>query len=261
MPRRVLNRFLKPRPRLRTSDVRAEALASFLRQNAAGYFASFACSLHDEQHGPNERLIRTAIAAAARAFEIDLRQALPFPQDANGPTPEWAKYVNVHPGEHYRLLAALVEVLQPQVVVDIGTFRGLSALAMKSRLPECGLLVTYDIVPWDQVVDTALTPADFDGRMRQRVCDLSTRPVAQEDLDVLRRAELILVDAAKDWTMEQRLCTVFETVPLRRDAIVVFDDIRMLAMIELWRRISHPKLDLTSFGHWSGTGLVEWQPM
>jgi hypothetical protein len=32
----------------------------------------------------------------------------------------------------------------------------------------------------------------------------------------------------------------------------------MMNMIGIWRGIRHPKLDLTSFGHWSGTGLVEW---
>jgi hypothetical protein len=31
-----------------------------------------------------------------------------------------------------------------------------------------------------------------------------------------------------------------------------------LNMIELWRNVQKPKLDLTSFGHWSGTGLIDW---
>ena len=38
----------------------------------------------------------------------------------------------------------------------------------------------------------------------------------------------------------------------------MFDDIRLLNMIEQWRALPRPKLDLTSFGHWSGTGLVDW---
>ncbi|MGH7312141.1 MAG: hypothetical protein ACREJV_03130 [Candidatus Rokuibacteriota bacterium] len=29
-------------------------------------------------------------------------------------------------------------------------------------------------------------------------------------------------------------------------------------MLAIWREIRMPKLDVTSFGHWSGTGLVEW---
>jgi hypothetical protein len=37
-----------------------------------------------------------------------------------------------------------------------------------------------------------------------------------------------------------------------------FGDIRVLDMIENWRRLNRPKLGVTSFGHWSGTGLLDW---
>jgi hypothetical protein len=29
-------------------------------------------------------------------------------------------------------------------------------------------------------------------------------------------------------------------------------------MLAIWRRIRRPKLDFTSFGHFTGTGLVLW---
>jgi predicted O-methyltransferase YrrM len=45
------------------------------------------------------------------------------------------------PGEHYRLLAALVKLLQPERVLEIGTFHGLSALALKKFLPSAGKIV------------------------------------------------------------------------------------------------------------------------
>ncbi|WP_341884141.1 hypothetical protein [Synechococcus sp. UW140] len=38
---------------------------------------------------------------------------------------------------------------------------------------------------------------------------------------------------------------------------LLLDDIHLLPMVECWRSISSPKLDLTSFGHWSGTGIVD----
>jgi len=41
---------------------------------------------------------------------------------------------------------------------------------------------------------------------------------------------------------------------------VLFDDIRLWNMLDIWRSIDFPKLDLTSFGHWSGTGVVQWNP-
>jgi hypothetical protein len=38
----------------------------------------------------------------------------------------------------------------------------------------------------------------------------------------------------------------------------MFDDIRFWNMLRIWRNVAAPKLDITSFGHWSGTGLVDW---
>jgi hypothetical protein len=40
----------------------------------------------------------------------------------------------------------------------------------------------------------------------------------------------------------------------------MFDDIRLMNLLSIWRGIQRPKMDITSFGHWSGTGLVDWCP-
>lgn len=37
-----------------------------------------------------------------------------------------------------------------------------------------------------------------------------------------------------------------------------FDDIRLWNMLRIWREIRLPKMDMTSFGPWCGTGLCEW---
>jgi len=29
-------------------------------------------------------------------------------------------------------------------------------------------------------------------------------------------------------------------------------------MLKIWRDIQEPKMDMTSFGNWTGTGFVEW---
>ena len=42
--------------------------------------------------------------------------------------------------------------------------------------------------------------------------------------------------------------------------LILLDDIRLWKMLKIWREISMPKLDLTSFGHWSGTGIVQSKP-
>jgi hypothetical protein len=39
--------------------------------------------------------------------------------------------------------------------------------------------------------------------------------------------------------------------------LLVLDDIRLLPMVTLWEDLRLRKLDLTSFGHWSGTGIAQ----
>jgi hypothetical protein len=209
-------------------------------------------SLDDEPHRPSARLVDLTLAAGRRAWEIG------FPGLRTRVGPETRGYLEVWPGEHYRLLAALVDVLQPALVVEIGTATGASALAMKEFLPAGGRIVTYDVVPWAQYPGVDLVASDLDHRLEQRLVDLSDPAQAPLERDLLEQADFIFVDAAKDGVMELHFCELFDRLSFRSPPIVLFDDIRMMNMIGIWRSIRHPKLDLTSFGHWSGTGLVEW---
>ena len=57
---------------------------------------------------------------------------------------------------------------------------------------------------------------------------------------------------------EPAFLALLASAPLStRPRWLLLDDIRFLQMVNCWRSIASPKLDLTSFGHWSGTGLVD----
>jgi predicted O-methyltransferase YrrM len=208
----------------------------------------------DDEARPSVRLLAVALAAAAEAQETNLStisERLPGP-------PYWP---DIWPGEHYRLLAGLVAVEAPSVVIEIGTAAGMSALALLNRLPADGRVVTFDLVPWRRYPRAVLCEDDFaDGRLIQHVDDLSVPAVAARHADLLASADLIFVDAAKDGRQEQVFLDLFERTPFRRRPIVVFDDTRQWKMLRIWRDIRRPKLDVTSFGHWSGTGLVDFAP-
>lgn len=207
-------------------------------------------SQEDQHPHPNDRLLDLAIAVASVARDIDLSWL------GERASPDERPYVNHWPGEHYRFLAALVEQLQPRLVVEIGSFTGLSALAMKSRLPTIGRLVTYDVVPWRQVPETALTELDFDERLDQRLADLSHARTFEAEAEVLSAADLVLLDGPKDGRFEPAFLALYVPLLRERPTVLVIDDIRFINMIQLWRDLPLPKLDLTSFGHWTGTGLV-----
>lgn len=207
-------------------------------------------SQEDQYPYPNDRLLDFAFAAAARARGIDLGW---LAERASGAE---RTFVGHWPGEHYRFLAGCVEHLRPRLVVEIGTFTGLSALAMMSQLPEFGRIVTYDIVPWDSFGDTALTRDNLDGRLDQRIGDLGTADFFSAQIDTLAAADLVLLDGPKDGRFEREFLRRYLPILSGQRTTLVIDDIRFVNMIQLWRDLPFPKLDVTSFGHWTGTGLV-----
>lgn len=163
------------------------------------------------------------------------------------------------PGQHYKLLAALVAVLRPTTVIELGTATGMSTLAMKAALPAAGKIFTFDVVGWQEYPGALLCEQDFaDGSIEQRVDDLSAPAGWRAHADLLKRAEFILVDTLHDGHQERNFLRGFEEVGLAASPIVMFDDIRLWRMQQFWQEIRRPKLDLTSFGHWSGTGLVDF---
>ena len=94
--------------------------------------------------------------------------------------------------------------------------------------------------------------------MEQRIIDLSDPKMAESQMDILENVDFIFADAAKDGVMERAFIALFDRVNFKNKPIIMFDDIRFTIMTPIWREIKHPKLDISSFGHWSGTGLVEW---
>lgn len=207
-------------------------------------------SADDAPGQPNARLLDLipALIVGSR------RARLPLFAERGAPV-----FAEVWPGEHYRLLAALVQELKPKKVLDIGTFTGLSALSMLSALPEGSRIISFDINAWNAVVGTHLRDADFsDGRLSQIVCDLGDAATAARHGDLIKDADLLFIDAPKDGVFEARLLENLASIGLKRGALLVFDDIRLWNMLGIWREIRHPKLDITSFGHFCGTGLVDW---
>jgi predicted O-methyltransferase YrrM len=160
------------------------------------------------------------------------------------------------PGEHYRLLAGLVRALSPHQIVEIGTATGMSALALLSTASDHAQLTTYDLLAWKSFQDTVLMDHDFGPRLQQRLADLSRPDIFDRESETLGSADLIFIDGPKDGTFETLATSSIIKVLAGRPAILVYDDIRVMNMVQFWRDLPLPKLDATSLGHWSGTGLA-----
>jgi predicted O-methyltransferase YrrM len=155
---------------------------------------SVVSSAEDLAPKPGDDLIRLMLAAARRAQSIHLGDVV-----GRMSTREQRSWLTCWPGEHYQLLAGLVEELKPQRVVEIGTWQGMGALSLADRLPTGGKVITYDIIPWNQIPQSSLRSEDFaSGSIEQRLGDLADPEFFERELPTLRQADLIFLDAPKD---------------------------------------------------------------
>jgi predicted O-methyltransferase YrrM len=206
----------------------------------------------DATTAPTQRLFDLAMAAIQNARGEDLREI----SNRMTTSPRWP---DIWPGEHYKLLAGMVRAMPASRIVEIGTYQGLSALTLAKHLPAGGRITTFDVVPYKRVTGHVLTEADFaSGKIVQKIADLTNPSVIEEYRELLEDADLIFVDAEKDGRMERVFLGHFERLKFKRRPIIVFDDIRVWNMLRIWRDVRRPKLDLTSFGHYSGTGVIDW---
>ena len=195
-------------------------------------------------------LLDLFICSADKARHIDLSWV-----EQRCSNPAQSKYVQQWPGEHYRLLAALVQCTNAKNVVEVGTHIGLGALSLMAKDVS---VLTYDIVPWDEFPDTALLVKDFENGLEQRIGDLSDRRYFKTQIPVLAEAEILFIDGPKDGIFEPKLAEYLVSEFAGTGKFVVWDDIRVMTMVDAWRRIPVAKLDATSIGHWSGTGFMHF---
>jgi hypothetical protein len=127
----------------------------------------------------------------------------------------------VWPGEEICLIGGLVLAMRPKLVVEIGESDQRAAEVVKKYL-EGGRFENVERVG-----------AEIAG------------------------AELILVSGGGDGAFAQRVLEELGRVKFASLAVVVLNDTRRWEMLRFVREIRHSKLDMTSFGRWSGTMLVE----
>ncbi|MET0182242.1 MAG: hypothetical protein ABW199_05095 [Caulobacterales bacterium] len=193
-----------------------------------------------------------ALAAIAVAFDI----AEELEPRTKGPLSD-ARFYLPFPGEHYALLAAVCRVFKPMRIIEVGTFTGMSARIFADYAPPDARIETYDIVPWHQL-ESHLRPDDFSsGRVVQHVADILDEGLFSAHRKSFEEADLIFLDAPKNGVFEQAIVPRFMSLNYKPNTIMLLDDIRLDAMINVWADIKKPKLELTGFGHWSGTGFVQ----
>lgn len=172
-------------------------------------------------------------------------------------------FANAFPGDHYRLLSGLLSALNDKSainsIVDIGTHYGTGTRVMLDYAPEANV-TTFDVTAWDEFPTTFLQESDFvsnGGRLTQYLENLQHADVFNKHKELLINADFIMCDGPKDGVFEESFISKLASLSFpNKPRFLLLDDIRFTTEMPLWRRIQSPKIDLTSFGHFSGTGLV-----
>lgn len=152
--------------------------------------------------------------------------------------------------EHYRLLAYLSSQCDAgEVVYDIGTYLGFSALAMAYN--PAVQVVSYDLV--DNFTTTSVT-AQQRSNIVFKIGDC-TQP---EEIAGLAKSKLIMLDVdPHDGGQERYIFMSLERAGFQ--GILLLDDIHLNeGMRSFWNWIpaKYKKVDISAYGHHSGTGVV-----
>lgn len=170
-----------------------------------------------------------------------------------------SKFLNEFPGEHYRILSSIVNVTNAREVIEIGTYTGLGTLSIKEGFANSGKISTFDLVAWNKLnLDSHFIDEDFrDGSIEQIIGDLSDNNFFEKNFNKLNNANIIFMDAPKDDNFEYKMMQLFLKLDKKKGKLLILDDIKFVNMIDLWRSVKSPKIDLSSFGHWTGTGVID----
>ena len=146
--------------------------------------------------------------------------------------------------EHYQLLALLTRLFEGQTIFDIGTHYGNSSLALSFN-PNVRI-ISYDIVEMKRILMPPFNVEYKHGNF-------------MNDPEVLS-SPFIFVDVdPHDGIQEKDFHDFF--LEKEYKGIVLWDDIHCNpAMIKWWNELTGArKVDLTSVGHWSGTGMTVYE--
>lgn len=162
------------------------------------------------------------------------------------------QYFNLPAGkEHYKLLAYLSTQFKCKNVIEIGTYLGHGAAALS--YDETKTVKTYDIynsLPADESIITIENRSNVQSYLKDVVGDLKS---------VIQDTDFILIDIDHTGYTERILMQELKDIGYK--GIVMLDDSKLNAeMIKFCEEITEKKIDISKYGHWSGSMLCVFDP-
>lgn len=153
--------------------------------------------------------------------------------------------------QEYRLYSYLSTLFDNITILDIGTYNGRSAVSLSHN--ENNKVISYNIN--DDINDLhhkIYTKSNIEILIKNVLDDLNE--------EFLKNVKIVLIDIDHFYTIEKMI--IDKLKELDYDGIILIDDImhpslkEFEAMQKLWNEIDDEKYNITNYGHWSGTGLV-----
>jgi predicted O-methyltransferase YrrM len=187
-------------------------------------------------------------------IKFDLRKdvvnAALFPKQYINYLNENVEFIYLNPGEeHYKLLSTISNSLSNAKILDIGTYIGHNAVAFAGNLSN----TVYSFDNADYVYGKCRKKQN----VRYYVYDLMNEDNRDHNKNLILQSDVILVDInPHDGIIEKEFYEWLKINSYR--GLVIWDDIYLNNdMIQFWNSIPNDnKLDLTSIGHKTGTGIT-----
>ena len=151
-------------------------------------------------------------------------------------------FVDSAGNEHYKLLAYISQQYENSTLLDIGTYKGCSALALSYNTSN--KVISFDI-------GNFINLSDIPSNIEFVIDDVTD----EKYIDMILASPFIMLDTAHDGSFERKLHSHLQNI--KWEGLLLLDDINLNdAMREYWQSITEDKYDVSDYGHWSGTGLV-----
>jgi len=140
--------------------------------------------------------------------------------------------------EHYRLLSYISRQVSGKIILDVGTYRGYSAIALSNNLNN--KVISYDIQKHHTQENTSNTEYRIGEALKFE--DFNNTPI-------------ILLDTFHDGVYEEVFINHLRSI--KWTGLLIMDDIKEFPELKiLFDKLPEEKYDISNIGHWSGTGLV-----
>lgn len=144
--------------------------------------------------------------------------------------------------EHYKLLAYFSSIYDNITLLDVGTNRGCSSLAMAYN--KTNTVESFDLF---ELKELSGYPSNINYHLGY-VTDIKYK-------DLVISSKIIMLDTYHDGEFENEFYNYLQSINWK--GILLLDDILLNEpMKEFWSSIKNEKYDITYIGHSTGTGLV-----